>query len=47
MAYLVNKGLSEKRLIANGYGETKSIASNDSETGRKLNRRIEFKILEN
>ena len=47
MAYLINKGLSEKRLVANGYGETKSIATNDSETGRQMNRRIEFKILEN
>ena len=47
MAYLINKGLSEKRLVANGYGETKSITTNDSETGRQMNRRIEFKILEN
>lgn len=47
VAYLVNKGLDERRFIAKGYGETMPLASNDNEQeGRMLNRRVEFKILE-
>ncbi len=47
VAYLVNKGLDERRFIATGYGETMPLASNDNEQeGRTLNRRVEFKILE-
>lgn len=49
--YLVNKNISEKRLTAVGYGETKPIALNvtlegyDDPDGRQKNRRIELKIL--
>ncbi|BCY28400.1 OmpA family protein [Flavobacterium okayamense] len=46
MNYLVNKGISVSRLSAKGYGETKFIATNDTEEGKQLNRRVEFKILE-
>lgn len=28
-----------------GYGMTKPVSSNDTEEGRSMNRRIEFKIL--
>ena len=35
-------GLSSTQLIMKGYGETKPIASNDSESGQALNRRVEF-----
>lgn len=45
VTYLVNKGIAQKRLTAIGYGETKPVASNDNENGRKLNRRVEFKII--
>ena len=45
VGYLVGKGISTDRLVAKGYGLTKPIASNDSEEGRKLNRRTEFEIL--
>jgi OOP family OmpA-OmpF porin len=38
--------VDEKRLTAKGYGETKPIASNDTEDGREKNRRVEFMILE-
>ncbi len=44
--YLVNKGLSKSRFIAKGYGKDQPIASNDTDEGRQLNRRVEMKILE-
>lgn len=44
MEYLINKGISESRLTSKGYGETKPIASNDTEEGRQQNRRTEFRI---
>ncbi len=43
-AYLVKKGLKEERIHSNGYGDTKPIASNDTEEGRAQNRRVEFKV---
>ncbi len=43
--YLIAGGISSKRLISKGFGSTKPISSNDTEEGRQLNRRIEFKIL--
>ncbi len=48
MNYLVQEGgISADRLVAKGYGETQPVASNDDEiNGRELNRRVEFKILE-
>ncbi|MDC8004384.1 OmpA family protein [Aureisphaera galaxeae] len=42
--YLVTKGkLDRKKIIARSEGESKSIASNKTERGRLLNRRIEIK----
>lgn len=41
--YLIGKGISESRLIAVGYGETKPIADNKSSLGRAKNRRVELK----
>lgn len=38
-------GVQKDRLFFNGYGEKFPISSNDSEEGRALNRRTEFKIL--
>jgi OOP family OmpA-OmpF porin len=43
--YLVNKGIASDRLVGKGYGELKPIASNDTEEGRTMNRRVEFKLL--
>ncbi len=45
VAYLVGAGVSPARLAAVGYGERRPIAGNDSETGRALNRRVEFTVL--
>lgn len=44
--YLVSRGVSEKRLVAKGYGESQPIASNRTEEGRARNRRVELKVLE-
>lgn len=43
--YLLNKGITKERLLAKGYGETKFIATNDTEEGKQENRRVEFSIL--
>lgn len=43
--YLITKGIGAARLEAKGYGETKPIATNDTDAGRQENRRTEFKIL--
>ena len=46
VSYLVNNGVSgANRLIGTGYGERMPIADNDTDLGRQLNRRVEFKIL--
>ena len=44
--YLVNGGIPVNGLQAKGYGEMNPIATNDTEEGRKSNRRTEFVILE-
>lgn len=42
-SYLVEKfGIDPKRLITIGYGDKAPIASNETEKGRALNRRVEF-----
>jgi len=43
--YLIKKGINPNRLIAKGYADTQPIASNDTEEGRSLNRRVEIRIL--
>lgn len=46
--FLVSKGIDTRRITAVGYGEEKPLASNDDEKdGRELNRRVEFKVLDN
>ena len=43
--YLVDKGISKKRITGKGYGGSRPIASNKNPTTRKLNRRVEFVIV--
>jgi outer membrane protein OmpA-like peptidoglycan-associated protein len=43
--YLTKNGVDPKRMITKGYGPDKPIGSNDTEEGRQLNRRIEFKVI--
>jgi outer membrane protein OmpA-like peptidoglycan-associated protein len=43
--YLTEKGIAARRIKGVGYGATKPIASTRTEEGKKLNRRVEFKIL--
>ncbi|MBN9483062.1 MAG: OmpA family protein [Bacteroidetes bacterium] len=38
--YFVSKGISEDRLVTNGYGDTKPVASNKTAKGRAQNRRV-------
>lgn len=42
---LVRKGVDPSRITAHGYGETQFIASNATENGRQLNRRITLLII--
>ena len=44
-AYLITKGVDEARLQAQGFGDTRPIANNDTAEGRAKNRRVEFTIL--
>ncbi|MES2285678.1 MAG: OmpA family protein [Bacteroidota bacterium] len=43
--HLISKGIDESRLIFVGYGSQLPVASNDTEEGKQLNRRTEFKVL--
>jgi outer membrane protein OmpA-like peptidoglycan-associated protein len=42
--YLVGKGVDDARLAAEGYGEERPVADNDTSAGREKNRRVEFKV---
>jgi OOP family OmpA-OmpF porin len=44
--YLVQKGIEKERLIPKGFGFTKNSASNHSEAGRALNRRVEILLVD-
>lgn len=46
-AFLVQQGVASGRLQSVGRGETEPIATNDTEEGRQLNRRVEVAIYAN
>lgn len=46
MNYLVEHGVSQDRLDAQGYGDSKPVASNKTSKGRAANRRVEFHIVD-
>lgn len=43
--YLIESGISSRRIQCKGYGEKFPVQSNDTDTGRQANRRIEVKVL--
>jgi outer membrane protein OmpA-like peptidoglycan-associated protein len=45
VGYLAQKGISRDRMDHLGFGESKPVATNDTEEGRALNRRTEIRIL--
>ncbi|MFM7200490.1 MAG: OmpA family protein [Myxococcota bacterium] len=44
--YLIKQGVDANRLEAQGFGETRPIASNKTNAGKEKNRRVEFIIVE-
>ena len=44
-AYLVKNGIAATRITTRGYGPTRPIANNNSETTRQLNRRVEMIVV--
>jgi OOP family OmpA-OmpF porin len=47
MEYILSKGIATNRITSHGYGETQPVATNETDEGRQLNRRVEFKIMKN
>jgi outer membrane protein OmpA-like peptidoglycan-associated protein len=45
VAYLVSKGVAAERLESEGFGDTRPIAVNVTNSGREKNRRVEFVIV--
>ena len=44
--YLAGQGIARNRIKVKGFGPREPIASNDTEAGRKANRRVEFEVLD-
>jgi outer membrane protein OmpA-like peptidoglycan-associated protein len=42
--YLINKGVAEKRITSQGFGDTKPVGDNKTPVGKALNRRVEFVV---
>ena len=44
--YLIHAGIAASRLTYKGYGQSQPVASNETEDGRQLNRRTDFRVIE-
>jgi outer membrane protein OmpA-like peptidoglycan-associated protein len=44
-SYMLSDGVLPERISARGYGKNQPIASNESESGRSLNRRVDITII--
>jgi len=42
--YLVSKGITDKRIVAKGYGPTRPVADNGTDAGKAKNRRTSLKV---
>lgn len=42
--FLLSKGVPAKRVVLNGYGESRPVASNYTESGRAANRRVSVRL---
>ena len=45
VAYLNENGISRSRTLYKGYGESQPVATNETEEGRQLNRRVELLVV--
>ena len=45
LGFLSQRGVAATRVEAAGYGDSRPIVPNDTETNRAKNRRIEFRVL--
>lgn len=45
LKYLMEHGISKSRVTGKGYGDKHPVVPNDNEANRKLNRRVEIKVL--
>jgi outer membrane protein OmpA-like peptidoglycan-associated protein len=46
VAYLVRRGVDRARLVPQGFGPTRPLATNVTRSGREANRRVEFRVLD-
>ncbi|MCU0446220.1 MAG: OmpA family protein [Microscillaceae bacterium] len=46
VSFLVKKGIAFQRLFPMGYGDTKPLATNNTADNKRLNRRVEFRLME-
>lgn len=45
LEYLIKKGVAKDRMVSKGYGESRPLVGNDSDTNRAQNRRVELRVL--